>query len=162
MNLYSQLSYLLHDCLSEVPYSGTFSLSRNVLWVLIIIFAFLCQETTPTNNFVCEIPLRGSLIIACSYNFRIFCLPSKNAKFCTSRKFPAVRYMIVKVKYSGTSINDHLRRATTRYNYNGQELRSGLKWLQCKATSLGSGHLSYKLWKGCRDKQQLGFHDCAK
>ncbi len=25
------------------------------------IFAVQCQETTPTNNFACEIPLRGSL-----------------------------------------------------------------------------------------------------
>ena len=53
-----------------VPYSGKFvwvqifaiwlqSPQQKCLWVLI--FAFQCQETTPTNSFACEIPVRGSL-----------------------------------------------------------------------------------------------------
>ncbi len=44
----------------------------------------------PTNSFACEIPVRGSLS---QLYFCVFCLPSKNTKFCNSRKCLAVRYM---------------------------------------------------------------------
>ena len=54
-------------------------------WVLI--FAFQCRETTPTNSFACEIPVSawGSVLI-----ITVTALPSKNVKFCTPRKFPAI------------------------------------------------------------------------
>ncbi len=53
-----------------IPCSGKFSRvqifaiwlqspKQKCLWVLI--FAVQCQETTPTNSFACEIPVRGSL-----------------------------------------------------------------------------------------------------
>ncbi len=81
--------YIVCTCIETdritIPYSGKFSLfgsravSRN--------FPNLqCQETTPTNSFAREIPLRGSL--------SQFCSDLEKRKICTScisRKFPPVR-----------------------------------------------------------------------
>ncbi len=36
----------------------------------VVIFAFQCQETTPTTSFACEIPVRGSFS---QLNFRVDC-----------------------------------------------------------------------------------------
>ncbi len=46
------------------------------------------KETTPTNSFACEIPVRGSFIQVLI--FALTALPLKNA-ICTSRTFPAIQ-----------------------------------------------------------------------
>ncbi len=53
-------------------------------WVLI--FAFQCQETTPTNSFACE--NTGAWEFIPVLIFALTTLPSKNAKFCTHENFP--------------------------------------------------------------------------
>ncbi len=52
-----------HVGLSFVPYSGKFrGMAREPSEEIfaVVIFAFQCQETTPTTSFACEIPVRGS------------------------------------------------------------------------------------------------------
>ncbi len=74
-------------------------------WVLI--FAFQCQETTPTNNLHVKIPVRGSLsrlLFSCyCMHACMHALSSKNTKkCCTPRKFPAIRCMVCRaVKLGG-------------------------------------------------------------
>ncbi len=65
----------------DILYSGEFS------WVLI--FAFQCQETTPTNS---EYRCVG---VYSRFNFLVNCSAPKNAKCYTSRKFPVIRYMTI-------------------------------------------------------------------
>ncbi len=78
--------------MKDISYSGEFSrVHISAKWLerppSDEIFAFQCQETTPTTSFACEIPVRGSFPI---FNFRVDCSALEKRKNLHHTKFPTI------------------------------------------------------------------------